>query len=258
MGAVRFVNRLLGASSDVGEYFGEPLMCGRVARIDGEGLAELGLASGKIPVVEHLHETDVGVGARQRGIKLESFLSGRNRLGDDFVGIAAEVSEHGVDIGQSSIGEGIGRVFVDRLIEIGDGGVEIGVGALVPGISTFYVELVGVRVLCALVGDLLFFFAAEFGPQLVCDIACDLLLQGNNVRCFAFVLAAPDFSVVLDVGEVGGDLYSIAVLRYAAGEQGVDGQVLANLLRINVLAFVAENGVAGFHLQIGKMREAGY
>src|SRR4029077_7899317 len=121
--------------------------------------------------------------------KFESFLSGRNRLGGAFFGIAAEASEHGGDSGQPSIGEGVGWILVDRLIEIGDGGVEIGVGALVPGISTFYVELVGVRVLCALVGDLLFFFAAKFGPQLVCDIACDLLLQGDNVRCFAFVLA---------------------------------------------------------------------
>jgi hypothetical protein len=106
------------------------------------------------------------------------------------------------------------------------------------------------------VGDLLFFFAAKFGPQLVCDFACDLLLQRDNVRRFAFVLAAPDFSVIRDVSEVGGDLYSVAVLRYAAGEQGFDGQVLANLLRINILAFVAEDGIAGFHFQIGKMGEA--
>ena len=41
--------------------------------------------------------------------------------------------------------------------------MEIGVGALVPGIATFYVKLVGVSVLCALVGDLLFLSQMQSG-----------------------------------------------------------------------------------------------
>ena len=47
-----------------------------------------------------------------------------------------------------------------------------------------------------------------------------------------------------------------ATLHHAAREQGVDGQFLPDLLNIHLFAFIAENGVAGFHLQLGHMGEA--
>ena len=136
------------------------------------------------------------------------------------------------------------------MIEVGDGGVEVGVGALVPGVASLNVELIGVGVLRALVGNLLFFSAAEFGAQLVGNVAGDLLLQRNDVGGFAFVLAAPDFGIVFDVGKVGGNLDGVSALRDAAGEEGVDGEVLADLLRIDIFGLVTEDGVTGFYFQV--------
>ncbi len=69
-------------------------------------------------------------------------------------------------------------------------------------------------------------------------------------------MLTPDFCVVLDPSEVGADLDHVAVLDHPAGEQGIDVQLFADLLGVNIFAFVAENRVAGFHLQLRHMGKA--
>ena len=142
------------------------------------------------------------------------------------------------------------------MIEVGNCSLDVGASALVPVITAFHVKLIGLWVLCALLGDLLFFSSAQFGAQLVRDVAGYLLLQGDDVRGFALIVLAPDFGVVLNAGEVGADLDRVPVLHHPAGEQGIDGQLLPDLLDVNILALVAEDGVAGFHFQLGHMGEA--
>jgi hypothetical protein len=63
-------------------------------------------------------------------------------------------------------------------------------------------------------------------------------------------VVAPDFRIVLNAGEFGCDLNSIAALHHSPGQQGVDGQLFSDFLDVNLFAFVAENGVTGFHFQL--------
>jgi len=47
------------------------------------------------------------------------------------------------------------------------------------------------------------------------------------------------------------------MLHYAAGEQGVNGEVFANFLDVQVFVLVAEDGVARLHFQVGDVGETG-
>ena len=69
-------------------------------------------------------------------------------------------------------------------------------------------------------------------------------------------MLAPDGRVVLHVGEFGADLNGVAALHDAAGEQGIDGQILSDSLDVDFFAFVVEDRVAGFYFQIRNMSEA--
>ena len=84
-----------------------------------------------------------------------------------------------------------------------------------------------------------------------------MLLQPEDVSGFALVVLAPDFRVVLNVGEVGTDLDGVAVLHDSACKQGVHGEVFSHLLEVHVFVLVAEDGVARFHLEVGHAGEAG-
>ena len=131
-------------------------------------------------------------------------------------------------------------------------------GAFVPVVAAFHVKLIGLRILRALLGDLLFFRAAQFRAQFVRDIARDLLLQGDDVGGFALVLLAPDFGVVLHAGEVGADLDACPrAARLVPVSRASTVKSLPILLNVNIFAFVAEDGVAGFHFQLRHVGEAG-
>ena len=80
-------------------------------------------------------------------------------LAEKVFGVATVCAQHDITIGESDIGEREAGVFVNGLVEIGDGGIDIGGSALVPEIAALDVELIGVGVLRALFGDLLFFGA---------------------------------------------------------------------------------------------------
>jgi hypothetical protein len=60
--------------------------------------------------------------------------------------------------------------------------------------------------------------SAQFRAQLPGDVAGDLLLKRYDLSGFALILFAPDFSIVLNAGEIGAYLDGVAALRDPASQ----------------------------------------
>src|SRR5713101_9633520 len=94
---VGFIDRLLHAATDVGEVLGKPLMGGGVAGIKLKGPSELGLATGKIPIVFNLVGSQDRMWTRECGIELQGFLCCGIRLGGEVIGVpAAKTVQHAI------------------------------------------------------------------------------------------------------------------------------------------------------------------
>ena len=68
-------------------------------------------------------------------------------------------------------------------------------------------------------------------------------------------MLSPDFVVVADVGEFGAHIDGVAVGSDAAADQRGHAEIAADLLRVHILALVAEDGIARLHFEVGNVRE---
>ena len=58
-------------------------MRGGIAGVEFNRLSQLGLAASKIPIILHLAESQVGVGAGERGIEFQGLVRCSRRLGEE-------------------------------------------------------------------------------------------------------------------------------------------------------------------------------
>ena len=140
---IDFGNGILFAAANHPNIVGIPLPRRGIVGIKFKRPFELSFSAGKVPLVLHFVASQNGVGMRQRRVQLESLAGRAVRLGELLAGIAAKIWQHGINIGQPRIGQGVARIFLDGLIKIGDSLLEFGIGAVVPGVAPFQIQVIG-------------------------------------------------------------------------------------------------------------------
>ncbi len=187
------------------------------------------------------------------GVELQRLQRGRLCLVERLDPIRAEQQ---VRVGQPGVGERVLRVLFDRVLEVLDRLLVAGDRALVPVIAALQVQLVRLGVFGVAPRGALLLFARQPPAELVEDLGRDFLLHRQQVRVRLVVLPAPQLRAVGDVHQLGFDHEPIAARLHAAGDDRLDVQIAADLLRVDVLALVAEHDAARAHAQRRQLREA--
>src|ERR1700733_10658444 len=89
------------------------------------------------------------------------------------------------------------------------------------------------------------------------DRRCNLVLNSENVLKLSIVSFSPDVRFGLAVDKLNSDPDAIGRFAYASFHNVVDAEFPRNLLRLNRLALVYENGVARDHEQLTETRQFG-
>src|SRR4029077_9589401 len=89
------------------------------------------------------------------------------------------------------------------------------------------------------------------------DLACDLVLDGEDVGEFPVITVRPDVRARRGVDQLGGDAYPIVDLAYTALDHVAHPQLATHLGDAYRTALVDEGRVARDHQQAGDLREVG-
>ena len=91
--------------------------------------------------------------------------------------------------------------------------------------------------------------------QAVGNVAGDLALHFSDVGQLAGVVRAPQLRAIGCIDQVGIDTHFVAMLRDASHENGANLERLANLARVILFSFEAEDCAAGHDLDVWQLRQ---
>src|SRR5712664_512327 len=154
-----------------------------------------------------------------------------------------------VTVSQPRVSQSVARVFFDRFLKVLDGFLYAIRCAFVPVVATLQIQLISLSILCEVSGQPFLLLTLQPQAQLVGDLTGDIFLYGQDVGELAVVLLAPQFGAVPDVHQVHADGQGFAALRDSPRQNRADIEVASNFLRVNIAAFIAEDGTPRHDLQ---------
>ena len=83
----------------------------------------------------------------------------------------------------------------------------------------------------------------------------DLGLKGEHVGDAAIQCGSPQLRPIVDIDELGADDKGASALDDVAGEDGLHAELPADVLRIDVLSLITEDGAARHDAQSRNLRE---
>ena len=195
----------------------EPLMRGRVVRIQLQSPFVLADCAGIIESVESLERGQSSMGTGRGVIQCERFL--RRGLGlrkTIFRRASIESREQLPRLRETGIRLGIVRILFDRLIEVVDRFPQIVRGAFVPEEPAFEVKLVGFRILRRLFRYRGFLRAGESCLQRLGDSFRNLAFDREHIGQFSIVSVGPKMRVGQRVDQLHIHAHLIVRLLHAA------------------------------------------
>ena len=160
---------------------------GRI-RIELDAALELGFGCRPVPVEPQLDVPERDVRFAQRGIELHGLERGGLRFRDRF---DPERTEEQIRVGEPGVGNGILRIFGNRLLQILDRLLVAVDRALVPVVAALEIQLVSFGIVGVPADHALPFFAGDANPQFVEYLGGDFFLHGEDVGHRPVVLPAP-------------------------------------------------------------------
>src|SRR5260370_1656929 len=147
-----------------------------IVGIELDGLIEFELGSGEIPI--EMQSTCQGsVSFGQRGINFERAKCRLLRLGTGLFGRkVTEITERVIGVGDADVSERVPGVLCNRLLEVLEPSLQIFFRALIPEVPALEVELIRLWVDGKASGQAQLLYVGKFGPYLVGDVACHLVL----------------------------------------------------------------------------------
>ena len=143
-----------------------------------------------------------------RGLGLRQSLARRRR--------GCSATKPAIAVSQTGVGQGISRIFVDRLLEILDTFLVPVGGGLIFVIPALQVKLISLCVGRVGFSQTCFLFAGEPNPQIPRDCACNFLLHGRDVGHPPVVLLTPELFVLARVHQFGAHRKLVASLKDSA------------------------------------------
>src|SRR5688500_5680992 len=155
-------------------------VCSSDLQFDGPPV--LLLRARPVPLVGGFNEAQRSVGFGESLIQRQSLHGSLLRLGISlFRRKPAIVTEEAVRVGQTNIGQGVRRIFLDRLVEIADAFVQTLNRSLVPEVTPLQIELVSIGVLGEVFSKQLLFGATERQRKCPSYLLRDPILYGEDV-----------------------------------------------------------------------------